>query len=430
MNRRARTVLFLFFLISFLILAPALVLYTAGYRYNLQTGRVLQTGSIAVATRPRVSSIILNGTETERTPHIFKRVLPGSYDIELTREQYLPYTTSFEISPGESINLQTIDLLPDSQPNLIKSIAAESAGLHTGSESIAYIANEAGWVDGWIYNAREDSLVNVFRAASAASNGTIDWSAGGNYVSFFYSGTLRVYTGSGESISLNALPQEIQSVYWHPVDDDLLYVKGRLGALEINVSSQEFTELPQATLFRTEDARYSIDNEQGTLSRHVGDRTEYLSEIPDIDLSLIAATDRFAILQDKFSRIHIYNLINEAAPTILPTTSFDLIQNDIVYTDGSEIRIYHLEKQRDELITRIGSRISSVTWGPNGQYLFYATSSGVQAVERETFGDRRYRTELTNLSEITAIWIVEREDSLYLLRETETGTELFSLSID
>lgn len=427
MHRRVRTILFFSFLAAFFVLAPILVLYTAGYRYNVQTGRVLQTGSIAVATRPRSSVIYLNSEETERSPHIFKRVLPGNYLVELVRKEYHTYKTSFELSPGESVDLQTVELLRDTKPELIRSIGAESADLHAGSESIAYIAREAGWIDGWIYNRKNDSFINVFRTPTAKDNGTIKWSKAGTHVAFFYGGVVRVYTNEGAQIQLSVIPRQPTLVYWHPTEDEVLYVRGETGMLELNVKTGEFTELPKETLFQSNGIRYSISIDQGTLNRHEGSLTEYLARVPQINFTLAAAAQDHVILQDDFDRIHIYQLSQEAPPIILPAISFDLIENDVVYTDGSDIRIYHLSSRRDELITRVSSGVSSVAWGLNGQHLFYATRNGVQAVERRPLGDIRYREELTDLSNISSIWIAGREQTLYLLRETEAGTELFLL---
>jgi len=53
-----RRYIFLLFLLSFFILAPLIVLYTAGYRYNITTGTVLRTGILSAASTPKGAAVL------------------------------------------------------------------------------------------------------------------------------------------------------------------------------------------------------------------------------------------------------------------------------------------------------------------------------------------------------------------------------------
>ncbi|MBU1126698.1 PEGA domain-containing protein, partial [Patescibacteria group bacterium] len=82
-----RQVLFWSFLTFFVIAAPAIVLYTAGYRYNFKNGQIVRTGVISVSSTPRNAKIYLDGNDTEKeTPFVFKRIMPDVYEVSIWRE--------------------------------------------------------------------------------------------------------------------------------------------------------------------------------------------------------------------------------------------------------------------------------------------------------------------------------------------------------
>ena len=80
MHRRVRTFIFFIFLGVFLIGAPGIVLYTAGYRINGNTWKVQQTGVIALSTLPRGASVLLDGIPlSSTTPYVAQRLSPNNY---------------------------------------------------------------------------------------------------------------------------------------------------------------------------------------------------------------------------------------------------------------------------------------------------------------------------------------------------------------
>ena len=61
MTLRTRRILYSFFIAIFVIAAPTLVLYTAGFRYDFEYNRIVETGSLVVKSYPQNASIYING---------------------------------------------------------------------------------------------------------------------------------------------------------------------------------------------------------------------------------------------------------------------------------------------------------------------------------------------------------------------------------
>ena len=85
-----RRITYITFIIIFLILAPAAILYTQGFRYNFHYSRVQKTGIMIISSMPRRAQISLNGTvyDKDTTPTKVENMLPGDYEITLTKEGY------------------------------------------------------------------------------------------------------------------------------------------------------------------------------------------------------------------------------------------------------------------------------------------------------------------------------------------------------
>ena len=76
-------------IMTFLILAPIVILYTAGYRYNSKKQRVEKVGIIFVRSRPSGADIYLDGKKrTETTPARLRDLLPGDYDVKISKKGY------------------------------------------------------------------------------------------------------------------------------------------------------------------------------------------------------------------------------------------------------------------------------------------------------------------------------------------------------
>lgn len=84
MHQAARRVIFAIFATTFFVGAPLIVFYTAGYRVNLTTWRVQQTGVIALSSLPKGATVSMNGTAlSAKTPYVIQRLSPGKYTIDL-----------------------------------------------------------------------------------------------------------------------------------------------------------------------------------------------------------------------------------------------------------------------------------------------------------------------------------------------------------
>ncbi len=86
--RHIRRLIYIIFILLFCLTAPILVLYTAGYRYDLKKWAIQKTGSLSVKPWPRDAEIYLDdklqtGFRPDDTLRI-TNLLPGKYKITIS----------------------------------------------------------------------------------------------------------------------------------------------------------------------------------------------------------------------------------------------------------------------------------------------------------------------------------------------------------
>ena len=73
MSLKFRRTFFYLYIGLFLLVAPLVVLYTAGYRLDVQRGRLVQIGALSVTSVPKGAQVFLvDAALSDRTPTLQK----------------------------------------------------------------------------------------------------------------------------------------------------------------------------------------------------------------------------------------------------------------------------------------------------------------------------------------------------------------------
>lgn len=98
-----RLLLWVFLVVSFVIIGAVLISSASGYRYNPKTRRIQKTALLRVRSRPRDVSVVLNGKVlATKTPWEKSRLLPGSYELKLEKPGYSSWIKTIELAPSEA----------------------------------------------------------------------------------------------------------------------------------------------------------------------------------------------------------------------------------------------------------------------------------------------------------------------------------------
>ncbi|PIP24410.1 MAG: hypothetical protein COS25_00935 [Candidatus Nealsonbacteria bacterium CG02_land_8_20_14_3_00_37_10] len=117
MTKRTRTIIFSVCFLLFILIASSAVLYSQGYRFNLENKKFTQTGGLFFKIVPRQVDIYIDGKLNKRTDFFFgsalvENLLPKKYKIEVKKEKYHSWEKTLEIKEKEVTEAKNIVLFP------------------------------------------------------------------------------------------------------------------------------------------------------------------------------------------------------------------------------------------------------------------------------------------------------------------------------
>lgn len=132
MSLLTRRIVFYLLLTFFVIIAPLIVGYTAGYRYSFKQHRLVKTGALSIESIPDGANILLNGKPyKDRTSALITNIIPGNYQITLERGGYYTWQKTLAVESEKTTFAHNIPLFKKTIPQLTdKSFSRLSAYIH------------------------------------------------------------------------------------------------------------------------------------------------------------------------------------------------------------------------------------------------------------------------------------------------------------
>ena len=101
MNSRSRYTLIGIGFLVFGILAPTIVFYVRGVKFDTAAKKQVATGLITVETDPRGADLILNGIKKGTTPQDIRFLTPGEYEITIKKDGYQDWSKRLPVFPSK-----------------------------------------------------------------------------------------------------------------------------------------------------------------------------------------------------------------------------------------------------------------------------------------------------------------------------------------
>lgn len=147
-----RKALFFLFVGIFLISAPLVVLYTAGYRFNRTTSTVSQTGTLSLASTPRGATSYVNDVDIQdATPAVLQRLSPGTRKVRLARAGYHEWERTVQVQSGSTTYVtaplflqQSAVLLSEGGSEWNRAVAANTSEPVTLPSDVTFVPTPSG----------------------------------------------------------------------------------------------------------------------------------------------------------------------------------------------------------------------------------------------------------------------------------------------
>jgi hypothetical protein len=105
----------------FAVIAPGIIMYSQGYRFDIKKMRFLETGGIYIKTMPSDAIVTIDNDYKNRTSGFSKDVLiqnllPENHNIKIEKENYYSWEKTLEVKEKKVTEAKYIILFPDEMP--------------------------------------------------------------------------------------------------------------------------------------------------------------------------------------------------------------------------------------------------------------------------------------------------------------------------
>lgn len=119
MTKIQRRLFLLFFVILFIVTAPAVIMFATGYRFDSANNIFVHSGSITIESWPRDVDIYINGKFQDdkklnniNNSYTINGIRPGKYHIECKKDGYTNWQKNIEVHSGISTEFWNVLLFP------------------------------------------------------------------------------------------------------------------------------------------------------------------------------------------------------------------------------------------------------------------------------------------------------------------------------
>ncbi|MFW0837804.1 MAG: PEGA domain-containing protein [Candidatus Komeilibacteria bacterium] len=423
--------------ILFFVLAPLLIIYSLGWRYDFAKRSLQPTGILFVKTYPQQANIYLNDIwQDDRTPWQKANLLANDYHLKITQTGYLDWQKTINVRPQQTAFVEDIVLFKKLSPTIIsEENNLQIISNNTGEIHIITGQTDQGWqmwnfvVDHKIWRPLLAQPINLpIKLISLSPNGKKLIYETGDEIYL-----LNINIPQNNS-RLTDLPRQwFNDFAWHGSKDNIIYVlqKNTLLAYDITTSSAKLVaSISNAQAYFPYQNTLYIGSEQTEdnqllLSRYTDLKTEALpiTKLPaGGKLQLIPSQRHLSVLDSGTNWLYLLgtdnnNFVAKVIPNVKHATWYSRNDDKLLYWNDNELSVYFADRDNSILLTRRSQTIHNAWWHPNGAYVFYLLDKELQIIELDERSPRNEYT-LATLDDQSPLLINNKGDIIFYLNES------------
>lgn len=457
MTKQGRTYLFFACAFLFLLAAPSVILYSQGYRFDLEKGRIVKTGAFYFKIAPRGAKILIDNKLVKKTDFFFgsafiENLIPRKYSIEITRPEYQPWIKNLEIQEALVTESKNIVLVPESLR--LEALENNIESFFFSSSENAIILKEEVLEKGqktWglkLYNTQEKIKSHIINAEDISKEKVIlldlIWSEAENRIilkteiSAQKRHFLLDLTKNPATIkALNPIEEIIENFIWHPTDSAQILVEKKQGTMislfTRNIEQENETKILENILaYKISGQDIFWLTEDGTLQKSdLFGKSQKISFEPmplkeqatyqlDIFNSVIFLREDDALFLFRENSKKFEQISNKIKSIRISPDS-----QKICFWNDSEIWVFfitqdttqsQIKSQEKLFLTRFSKKIEQVFWWTD-HYLIFNMDSKIKIIEI----DDRDKAQIWDLGEFESpqIYWAQEYGKLYILDKNE-----------
>lgn len=431
----SRRILPWMYALVFCIVAPLLLLYTSGYRYNLKKHAIERHGVLIIDGAPTEAEIFLDGVSTGKTlPYTFQNVTPGWHTVSVRKSGYSEWEKRLEIRSEQVTFANALRLWPKTQPQRLLSEPVRVLESNPEETSLGVLVEEEGAWRAGVWNGRAARLqLTSTPLLQEGAPYSLRWNAQGS--SFLLNGlsTQPTYWTSALSpLHTDRLPNGIyhwSDEYTLIGGDDTSFI--RLQARSNRLSREELTN---GVLYRDQEASLQATGTPPLLFLTKYSLQDRVYQLPSLGWRIIDQFGDIFILKEKQTDHWMALDTTEPSPYAGEVygdrprwwQSRNSQERRSLFLHEGEVWVWQPGGQR-QLIWRQALPLREAVWDPEGTHVILADRERVWALEL----DERDGREVTPLATFEEIYDLARLDqTLYIAGRLQGAEGVWAMELD
>ncbi|TXH07146.1 MAG: PEGA domain-containing protein [Candidatus Moraniibacteriota bacterium] len=461
---RFRGFIFLAFTLSFLVTASLIIFFALGYRYSLERGVFVYSGSITISSLPKTVDLEIDDKPVSadhygilnETIHV-TGLMPGEHTLTISAPGYSPWSKKVNIQSGVSSEYWNVILTRTDYPGVTLADTAGTTRIypHPDSDLFALAKEHFNETSVVLYDRNTQSGREVF-----ARNGTafdfdagenFEWSPNGKTIllpllengqrSYFLVAT---DGGTVEKLS-DIVPGLVPThVRWNSTDDEalLFLAQDSLYRFEITGSRTPVLLAQHIRAYEiADDFIYVMHSETGVISRFRnasnGENQTEITQPISTDFGAypivldVYDEERMALLeQGGHKRLFAYNRAprkNYGFQEIATGVESFQFSNDgkkLLFSSTNEIGVYFtrewdVQPRRAEnetlQIARFSEPIANVSWSEDYEHILFTRGSTLKVVELDGRSGRMSSDIKSFVADPSQIFPLFSQNRLYIV---------------
>lgn len=397
MTKKGRSILFFSLVLIFIIIAPSIILYSQGYRFDFKEMKFLKTGGIYVKAYPSGVNVLIDG-KYKNTTSAFSRDLlvqnlfPDSHTVKLEKTGYRSWEKSLKVEETKVTEAKYVILFPNDIP--FESISDNVNGFYPySSQNKIILTTPKGLL---LYNADNkqtsqlvSSSLNVSNIIFSANdaNAIVETASGAYYL-------LPLNSKTPALSQIKSLNSKATNVSFDSNNENIIYYQSSNQIYELDLSKKQtpllFKKEKVEAFYLSGQSIYSLENGDVYTTNTIISSSNKITQTPfSIDKSSnyqLTVMESEVFLIENGKTVYHLNKTNGAFEKMFESSGeikYTPFYDRILFASNNELLVYLVKDVQSPFfkpagsliyITRFSQKIDDIKW-LNGDYFIYTINN-------------------------------------------------------
>lgn len=452
---------FIFFsaLLLFFIIAPILVFYAIGYRYDFKTKAFRKIGMIIVESIPQNANVFLdNQYKSNKTPTRLKNLFPGEYTIKVTKEGYSTWEKKLFVESKMVTWASNIRLFyQDPQISTLIEMPVVNFAISPDYEKLAFVQIDQNF-GLWqldlssgktkkLFPKSKDDLKKISENENSFLSSDILWSPDSKKIIFSWQQkennknyAIIDFNDVNKIIFINDLFNfKIENIKWANSNQIYLLSNKNLYRLDLDsrsLSASLASEVLDYNVKENEIIYLSSDKQKkevllAKMSVNKKENEDAIMHLPQNEnFEFEIGKEDMALLFGEKGKLYLVN-IKSKKPEFLGEKvkefKWSKSGNKLLYFNENEVWFYAIKKEKEaihpeyklntpNLLTRYSTEIKNAFWYPDEEHVVLILKESIKIVELDE-RDKRNSYEFSKNLKVKNLEFDKDGESIYVIDE-------------